>query len=69
MASELIAGTSQLIFLPLAPALAAAAHRHRWRVAPGHDAGRGALVICYISDRQPRGNHAKPWIEGSKLAQ
>jgi hypothetical protein len=31
--------------------------------------GQGALVICNISDRRPRGNHAKPRIESSKLAQ
>src|SRR6516165_7599409 len=31
--------------------------------------GRGLLVICDISDRRSRGNHAKPRIEGSKLAQ
>ena len=27
------------------------------------------LVICNISDRCPRGNHAKPRIEGSEFAQ
>jgi hypothetical protein len=26
-------------------------------------------VICNISDRQARGDHAKPLIEGSKLTQ
>jgi hypothetical protein len=26
-------------------------------------------VICDISDRRPRGNHAKPHIEGSEFAQ
>jgi hypothetical protein len=31
--------------------------------------GRATLVIRNISDRRPRGNHAKPIIEGSKLAQ
>ena len=30
---------------------------------------RGALVICNISDRRPRGNYAKPRIEGSEFAQ
>src|SRR5271166_5883527 len=30
---------------------------------------RGALVICDISDRRPRGNHAKPRIEGGEFAQ
>src|SRR6516162_6833705 len=31
--------------------------------------GGGALVICNISDRQPRGNDAKPRIEGSEFTQ
>ena len=26
-------------------------------------------MICYISNRQPRGNYAKPRIESSKLLQ
>ena len=26
-------------------------------------------MICNISDRRPRGNHAKPRIEGSEFAQ
>jgi hypothetical protein len=31
--------------------------------------GRGALVICDIGDRRPRGDHAKPLIEGGEFAQ
>jgi len=31
--------------------------------------GRGALVICNISDWRPRGNNTKALIEGGKLAQ
>src|SRR5215468_11166771 len=31
--------------------------------------GRGALIICNIGDRRPRGNHAKPRIEGGEFAQ
>src|SRR5215469_9850654 len=31
--------------------------------------GRGALVICNIRNRRPRGNHAKPQIEGSEFTQ
>src|SRR5215813_8105356 len=31
--------------------------------------GRGPLVICNISYRRPRGNHAKPLIECSEFAQ
>ena len=30
---------------------------------------RGALVICNVDDRQPRSNHAKAIIKGSKLVE
>src|SRR6516165_9138064 len=31
--------------------------------------GCGALITCYIGDRRPRGNYAKPRIECSEIAQ
>src|ERR1700738_2295098 len=70
MAAELVAGTSQLLLMPL--------NTQRLKQLCTSIAGellqvtaqsRGALVICNISDRRPRGNHAKPGIEGSEFAQ
>jgi hypothetical protein len=38
MATELVAGTSQLRLMSIdAPVLGAASHRHRWIVVPGYD--------------------------------
>src|SRR5215468_10965297 len=70
MATELIAGTSQLRL--------ASFNTQRLEQLGTSIAGElvqvamrcgGALVICNVSDRQARGNHAKPFIEGSEFAQ
>jgi hypothetical protein len=70
MAAELVAGTSQLRLVPLN---AQCSEQLRTGIAGQlfqlTTQGRGALVSCNISDRHPRGNHAKPRIESSKLAQ
>ena len=70
MATELVAGTSEL-------GLIASSAQRSEQVCAGiagemfqvATRGRGALVIRYISDRQPCGNHAKPRIESCKLLQ
>src|ERR1700751_318612 len=70
MAAELVAGTSQLLLMPLnterlkqfCTSIAGELHQ-----VAAHS--RGVLVICNISDRRPRGNHTKPLIESRKLAQ
>ena len=70
MATELVAGTSQLRFISFdaqrSEQLCTGIAGELLQV-PAR--GRGALVICNVRDRQPRGNYAKPRIEGSKLAQ
>src|SRR6516162_699843 len=70
MAAELVASTSQLRLISLYPQrseqLRTVIAGELFQVTTK---GRVLLVICNISDRRPRGNHAKPRIEGSKLAQ
>jgi hypothetical protein len=70
MTAELVTGTSQLRLMPLD---AQGSEQLRTGIA-GYlfqitTKSRRALVICDISDRRPRGNHAKPRIEGSEFAQ
>src|SRR5580692_12240991 len=70
MATELVAGTSQLRLMPV---YAQRPEQLRTSIAGKlfqvTTKSRGALVICNISDRRSRGNHAKPRIEGSEFAQ
>src|SRR6516162_5427760 len=70
MATKLVAGTSQLRLIPIdaqcSEQLRPGITRQLFQVTTK---GRGALVICNISYRRSRGNHAKPRIEGSELAQ
>src|SRR6516162_3655873 len=70
MAAELVAGTLQLRLMSIN---AQRSEQFRAGVAGQlfqvTTQGRGALMICNISNWCPRGNHAKPLIEGCKLAQ
>src|SRR6266446_7415366 len=70
MATELVAGISQLLLIPLnaerSEQFCTGIAGQLFQVTAE---GRGALVICNISNRRPRGNHAKPRIEGSEFAQ
>ena len=70
MAPELVAGASQLRFISFdaqrSEQLCTGIAGELFQVAAQ---GRGALVICDISDRKPGGNYAKPLIEGSELPQ
>src|SRR5580704_15174798 len=70
MAAKLVTGTAQLRLIPI---YAQRPQQFRTSIAGKlfqvTTKSRGALVICNISDRRPRGNHAKPRIEGSEFAQ
>src|SRR5271166_1371826 len=70
MAAELVAGALQLRLMPID---AQRSEQLRTGIAGKlfqvTTKSRGALVICNISDRRPRGNYAKPRIEGSEFAQ
>jgi hypothetical protein len=70
MATELVAGSSQFRLMPL---YAQSSEQHRTGIAGElfqlTTQGRGALAVSNISDRQPRGDDAKPRIESSELAQ
>src|SRR6516165_6666735 len=70
MATELVAGASQLRFR------ASNAERSKelrtgiaGQLFQVTTPGRGALVICNISHWRPRGNHAKPRIKSCEFAQ
>src|SRR6516165_10545001 len=70
MAAELVAGASQLRLISLdaqrseQPCTGIAGELFQVATRRG-----GALVICKISYRRPRGNHAKPRIESGEFAQ
>src|SRR5580704_14548742 len=70
MAIELVAGTSHLSLISLC-----AQRPEQLRTCIAGELvqvptqGRGALVIRDISNRRPRGNRAKPLVEGSELTQ
>src|SRR6516164_1513807 len=70
MATELVAGTSQLRLISLytqrSKQPSTSIIRKLFQLATQR---RGALVIRYISDRCPRGDHAKPCIEGGEFSQ
>src|ERR1700686_887598 len=70
MATELIAGTAQLRLASFnTQRLEQLCTSIAGELVQVATQGRGALVICNVSDRQARGNHAKPFIEGSEFAQ
>src|ERR1700720_1385373 len=70
MAAELVAGTSQLLLMPLnTQRLKQLCTSFAGELLQVTAQSRGALVICNISERRPRGDHAKPRIEGSEFAQ
>ena len=70
MAADFVAGTSQLRFLPFNPQgsqqLRAGFAGEMFQVTAQ---GGTTLLICNISDGQPRGDHTEPWIEGREFAQ
>src|SRR6516162_1505992 len=70
MAIELVAGTAQLRLITFnaqcSEQLRTGGAGQVFKVQPQ---SRGALMICKITDRQPRCNHAEPLVEGGELAQ
>jgi hypothetical protein len=70
MAVKLAAGTAQLRLLTLNPQgpqqLGTGLLGEVVQVTPQ---SRRALVVCNISNRRPRGNHAKPLAKRGQLAQ
>src|ERR1700751_2924102 len=70
MAAELVAGTSQFRLISI---YAQRSEQFRTGIAGKSfqvtTQARAAFVICNISDRCPRGDHANSFIKGCKLAQ
>src|SRR5215469_8009262 len=70
MALEFLAGTAHL---RLGASYAQASQQLRpglaGKVFQVTTEGRGVFMICNISNGETRGNHTKPLVEGSKLAQ
>src|SRR5215469_14166449 len=70
MAVKLVAGASQCFFFPFdterLEELRTSVARYLFQVTTQ---SRAPLVIGKISDRRSCGNHAKPRVEGSELAQ
>ena len=70
MAAELIAGTLHFGLVPIDPERSeqprAGIAGQLFQVTTK---GRAALVMCKICHRYPRGNYAKPLVEGSKLTE
>jgi hypothetical protein len=70
MATELVAGTSQLRLISLdaqsPKQLCPGVAGELFQLTTG---GGGALVLCNIRNGETRGNHAEPPIKSSKLAQ
>src|SRR5258708_34952650 len=70
MAMKLVTGISQLRFGPLyaqrSQQLRTGITGELFQVTTQ---GRGAFMICNISDGETRGNHAKPRVKSRELAQ
>src|SRR5258707_3639781 len=70
MAIKLVTGISQLRFGPLyAQRSQQLRNRITGELFKVTTQGRGAFMICNISDGETRGNHAKPRVKRSELAQ